>query len=258
MIHVVIPHYIATEELETLARNTIKSMRETSDVFIVSVDDGSPRDTTFLKEISDKVLTNRTNKGFAKTCNKGFRWAMSHGADYIICANNDIEVFKGWLEALKEPFSMFEKVGLTGLISSKERNLYGTLIKDYKKDMITEGGMLEHWMQSGGLWMSTSEVLKDVGLFDERFETGGEEDIDLFLRIRDPKDYKIIMSGRSMFWHKEGATRWNDEIEKGFKDKNKAIEQVNYDKFAKKWGFDIRKDGLRFYEVKLWPKSEEY
>lgn len=252
MIYVVIPHYIATAELEQLARNTIKSMRKTSDVFIVSVDDGSPRNTAFLEEISDKVLTNKTNMGFAKTCNKGFKWAISEGADYIICANNDIEVNGRWLESLKEPFEMFDKVGITGLISSMDKEK----VQYFNKQRITEGGLLDHWMQSGGLWMSTSEVLKDIGLFDEQFEIGGEEDVDLFLRIRD--SYKIIMSGRSMFWHKEGATRWNDEIEEGFKAKNKAIEQINYDKFAKKWGFDIRKDGLKFYEERLWPKPEEY
>lgn len=244
MVYIVIPHYIINKELEELAKNTIRSMRNTSDVFIVSVDDGSTLDTAFLKEMSDHYIKLEKNSGFGKACNAGFKWCLKQkDATYIGCANNDIEVFDGWIEALIEPFTKWDNVGITGLVSSKDRELASTS----KGRKITEGGLLDEKMQSGGLWLSKPAVLRVTGLFDEQFELGGEEDVDLFLRVRDKFNYHIVMSDKSMFWHKEGATRWDES----HKDRYKATEQKNYDKFAKKWGFDIRNEGLNFYEYIL-------
>ncbi len=241
----IIPHYIATEELHQLSVNTIRSMRETSDVYIISVDDGSPLDTSFLMELSDEVVTMSKNSGFARACNAGFEKALSRrDTHYVGCANNDIEVFDGWLEALVEPFERYEDVGITGLVASKDKDE----ARRSKGRKVTQGGLLNDKMQSGGLWLSTKEVLDTVGVFDVQFERGGEEDVDLFMRMHDWFGMKLIMSDKSMFWHKEGATRWNDEIKPGFKEKNKAIEQKNYDKYAEKWGYDIRERGIPFYE----------
>lgn len=250
MIYMVVPHYIGTQELVELSTQAIKSLKKYyPNVRVVSIDDGSPMDTSYLEDISDVVIRLEENSGFAKACNVGLTWCLQQpDAEYIGQANNDIEVFDGWAIAMLEPFTLFENVGITGLAGFKEREYKGVPLKDWRVDYITEGGLMWHFMQSGGLWLMPKDVLTEVGLFDERFEIGGEEDVDLFLRIRDKHGYEIVMSARSMFWHKEGATRWNDEIEPGFKAKNKAIEQKNYDKFAEKWGFDIRQDGLRFYE----------
>lgn len=244
----VVPHYIATEELRELATNTLKSMKETADVYIISVDDGSPMDTEFLMPLSDCYRRLDSNRGFAKAVNAGLDWALQQkDAHYIGHANNDIVVFPGWLEALQEPFDKWDNVGITGLVSTKNFEE----AKNHRGRKITEGGLLNDRMQSGGLWLSTKPLLEEVGLFDEQFEVGGEEDVDLFLRMRDTYGKHIVMSDKSMFWHKEGATRWNDEIAEGYRQRNKAIEQVNYSKFAKKWGFDIRERGLNFYEYVL-------
>lgn len=249
--YIIIPHYIVTEELKQLAINTIKSFREASlDAVIVSVDDGSPMDGTFLKELSDIYIKNEQNSGFAITCNNGFKHVFNLLGDedaYIVCANNDIEVFKGWDKALKDPFTMFDNVAITGIISSKERFIggcdvvSGTPIEQYKLEKIVEGGQLDQWMQSGGLWMSKKSILEKVGLFDEQFIRGGYEDVDLFLRMRDTFGMRIVMSGFSMFWHKEGATRWNCESNgfiNNFGQESKAIEQINLERFIEKWGYN--------------------
>lgn len=243
------PHYIATKELKELATDAINSMKKKA--FIVSVDDGSPMDTKFLDDISGKVIRLEENSGFAKACNAGFNWALDQDVEYVGCANNDIKCYHGWLEALLEPFRKWDNVGITGIVHSKDKEVART----EKGTKITEGGLLDEKMQNGGLWLSTKETLctiaPDKKVFDERFEIGGEEDVDLFLTIRDVFGMLIVMSNKSVIWHKEGATRWNDEVEPGYKAKNKAIEQANYDRFASKWGFDIREKGLNFYEYIL-------
>lgn len=250
----VMPIYIGTEELKTLATNAINSMKPQA--FIVAVDDGSPLDASFLDDIADKTIHLKENMGFAKAVNTGIRWALEQDTEYIGCANDDIEVREDWLEALKEPFGKWDNVGITGIVETMDREEF----KNEKGRKITEGGLLGHKMQCGALWLMKKEVLQEVAihsenntinLYDEQFLIGGEEDVDLFLRIRDKYKKHIIMSDKSVFWHKQGATRWNDDIEPGFKAKNKAIEQENYDRFAKKWGFDIRTHGLDFYEYIL-------
>jgi GT2 family glycosyltransferase len=236
--YIVIPQYIVNDELAELSSNMIKSVRKTEpDIVVVSVDDASTQDTKFLKDLSDVYLRNKANSGFAKTCNVGFRWVFENTKEdcYIICANNDIEVFGDWFKHLKEPFDLFDNVSITGLISSKYRIFGdGTRIEDFNIQKITDGGRLEDWMQSGGLWMSKKSILQEIGIFDECFEVGGFEDVDLFLRARDTYGKRIIMSGKSCFWHKEGATRWEDKV----KAKNKAIEVHNHQRFIDKWKYD--------------------
>lgn len=234
--YIVIPQYLVSDELTRLATTMIQTVRRTSDCIVVSVDDGGTQDSDKLEEMSDVYLKNDKNMGFAPTCNKGFKWVMENEPDdcYIICANNDIEVYKGWLEAMQEPFDMFENVAITGLISSRSRDMAGTPIEEFSIQKITSGGLLNDWMESGGLWMSKKSVLEKIGLFDEQFLIGGYEDVDIFLRARDTFGMHIIMSGKSCFWHKEGATRW----ESRFLQTNKRIETSNQVKFQEKWGYD--------------------
>jgi GT2 family glycosyltransferase len=241
---VVIPHYIVTEELKELATNTINSFRQSyPEAVIVSVDDGSPMDCTFLQELSDVYLRNEKNSGFAITCNNGFDWIFRNTTEncYIICSNNDIEINPGCIEELKFPFENLENVAVTGISHSRTRVHDGIELKDKKGDKLTNGGLNGECMQDGGLWMSTKEVLQKVGIFDEQFIRGGYEDVDLFLRMRDTFGMKIIMSNRKWYWHKEGATRWNCENNgyiNNFGHESKSIEQENLQRFINKWGYN--------------------
>ena len=98
--------------------------------------------------------------------------------------------------------------------------------------------------------MSTKKELLEIGIFDEQFERGGYEDVDLFLRVRDTLGKKIIMSGQSAFWHKEGATRWGIDLN-GFNKESKGYEDRNRQKFALKWGYD-------YYSRNVWKEEEIY
>lgn len=232
---VVIPHYILNEEIKQLAINTIKSFRDNSDAVIVSVNDGSPMDCSFLKDISDVYIERWENGGFAETCNDGFRWILEHEQEcYVVCANNDIEINKKTIQALKEPFDLFDNVAITGIISTKERDWEGKPLEEMNWGKISEGGMCKDRIQDGGLWMSKKSVLEKIGLFDEQFKRGGWEDIDIFLRARDTFGMRIVMNGRACYWHKQGATRWSDTI----RNSSKGIENENLAKFRIKWGFD--------------------
>lgn len=167
--YIVIPHYIVTEELKELAINAIKSFR-VSDVIIISVDDGSPMDTAFLKELSDVYIRNEENSGFAVTCNNGFRWIFENEKDdcYIVCANNDIEINKKTIPALQAPFDMFDNVAITGIISTTAKDWEGKPLEDMDWRKITDGGLIRDRMMDGGNWMSTKSILQKLSIYRKK------------------------------------------------------------------------------------------
>lgn len=258
--YVVMPHLIRDEETLNLALCAIKSFNDTKpDCFIVSVIDGieQTRDewVKAIMDSSSKTVILHENSGFAAACNRGFESVLEELSpededDWIVCANNDIRVFRGWWDAMTEPFTQFKNVGVTGLPSCKALVVEGSLPLELRqRRKITEGGLLDGWMQSGGLWMSKTQILRKVGLFDERFRRGGYEDVDLFLRFRDSYGYKIVMTGMSFFWHKEGHTRWNPKWDEGkWARECKKTEDKNAELFREKWGFG-------YYDRQVWRET---
>ena len=250
------PHYIVTEELKELAINAIKSFKENSDVILISVDDGSPMDTQFLKDLSDIYIRNEKNSGFAITCNNGFKkiFEIEKNDCFIICANNDIIINRRVVSELIRPFNEFKNVAITGIFSTMSMDWEGKELKDVDLLKISEGGQLGDRMQDGGLWMSTKKILEKIGLFDERFIRGGYEDVDIFLRARDTFGMKIVMSSRAVYWHKQGATRWNCEKNNyinNFGIESKSIEDLNLEKFIEKWGYNPWSRSI-WFEKLLW------
>ncbi len=236
------PNYIVTEELKDYATAAIKSFRDSwKDFELIVVDDGSPMDTTFLKELADIYIRNEKNSGFAISCNNGFKRAFKELGDengYIVCANNDIEVYPRSQEELIFPHNEFDNVAITGICHRSIKEVDGKHLSEIRESKIVEGGQAAV-MQDGGLWMSTKKVLKKVGLFDEQFIRGGLEDVDLFLRMRDTFGMKIIMSQRAWYYHAEGKTRWNqtkNEYINNFNITSKQLEAGNMKKFQEKWG----------------------
>jgi hypothetical protein len=63
--------------------------------------------------------------------------------------------------------------------------------------------------------------------------------------MRDKFGMKLIMSERAWYWHKEGATRWNEELA-DFKSSSKEIENINVGKFIDKWGFNPHQKQIWF------------
>jgi O-antigen biosynthesis protein len=250
-VFVVMPHYIITEEVAQLARNAIRTFKETSDCFIISCDDCSPyEDIGFLKEMSDVYIRNKENKGFAGNCNVGFNWIFENVKDdcYVVCVNNDIEVFEGWFDELKNAMEMFQGAMVGGL-GFKSRMVEGMPIEMYRINpgskftarYVSIGGRLEDWMFPGGMYMTTKGFLQENGLYDENFLHGGYEDIDMFLRaIKAGK--RLVITPKMQYWHKEGATRFSEQ-EMGTQN---IAEKHNLEYFLTKNNFNPHQNILDF------------
>ncbi len=241
-VYIVIPHYIISEQVAQFAKNAIKSFKDTADCIVVNCDDTSPFDSSFLKDISDVYIRNPKNLGFAGNCNVGFRYVLEHEKEdcFIVCANNDIEVYSHWLERFKEDLKFLDgdMIGGLGYQNKKDSENYETNPDSkFKCGYFSEGGRLEDWMFPGGFWLMKKSVIEDVGLLDENFKHGGVEDIDFFYRAK-LKGKRLVMTPRVPYWHFEGATRYSD-LEKGTQAK---ADVGNRAYFKKKYGVELEEE----------------
>jgi len=258
-LYICMPHYIITEHVAQLAKNAIASFKKTCDCTLISCDDCSPyKDVEFLKEMSDVYIRNEKNLGFAGNCNVGFNWIIENEKEdcYILCVNNDIEVYEGWFEELKRAMDMFQG-SMVGGLGYKSKMVAGMPIEMYRINpgskftarYVGIKGRLEDWMMPGGMWMSTKNILVDISeerngkkeIFDTNFQHGGYEDVDLFLRfIRQGK--RLIITPKVQYWHEEGATRFSEQ-EIGTQN---IAEKHNLEYFLKKNNFNPHQNILDF------------
>lgn len=241
MIYVVMPHYIINDKVAEFAKNAIASFKRTANCKIISCDDASPYDTSFLKDISDIYIRNEKNKGFAGNVNVGFIKALEFDdCEWIVCANNDIEVYPQWFERFKQALDIANG-DMVGGLGYKVKEIEGRPIGDYDKNpgsrfannYLSEGGRLDDWVFPGGFWMMKRNVLEDIGLLDEAFQHGGYEDIDFFYRVKQAGK-RLIMTPKVAYWHFEGATRFSEQE----KPMQNNVEPLNRAYFKQKHGFD--------------------
>ncbi len=234
--YIVISHYIVSDEVAQLAKDTILSFRKTKpDGIIISVDDVSPKHDPEIEVLSDVFIQREENGGFAKCVNTGFDWILKNDKEecWVVYANNDIEVYDGWFEEFEKCFNQFN-AGMVGGLGYRSKEILGTPLSKWKPEYnyYSEGGRLNDWMFPGGFFMTTRKFLRDVGVYDEAYEHGGIEDIDLFYRAK-LKGYRLIMTPFVSYWHQEGATRYHpSQI-----GKQRECITKNEMYFKRKWGF---------------------
>ena len=62
------------------------------------------------------------------------------------------------------------------------------------------------------------------------------------------------MNGCAIYWHKQGATRWNSEkigAVNNFGLESKSIESDNLDRFIEKWGFNPHREQI-WHNIELY------
>jgi len=196
MVSIIIPNYFikgkktkyCEDEVFSLFYQTcVKRIKKyTKDYELILVDNGSEFGSEEMEKDADIFIKNGVNRGFGKGCNQGFKVAKG---DWIVCINNDVFVYEGWIEALQKTFEVNSNCGfaMPALIPG---------IKDaYEADKIED---ISLYLQSnkdrygptsfGSLWMTKRGILDKVKLegdcvFDERYELGFREDKDLFRRV---------------------------------------------------------------------------
>ena len=249
-VSVVIPvHNKFTVTYVCLASIAAAFNRATYEVIVV--DDGSSDETVNIESTISgiTVVRNRAAMGFVMACNAGAEKARG---DYIVMLNNDTEVMSGWLDELLEPFSRFDRVGMTG----------AKLV--YPNGVLQEAGGIvwgngQPWnvgrngnasdprysytrqvdYLSGACIMLPAALWQQVGGFDRHFAPAYYEDTDLAFNVRS-LGYKTVFTPFCEVVHYEGMSNGTDTAGTGLK----RFQNINEPKFKAKWSHAYRHNGL--------------
>lgn len=236
----------------SLTRQCLESISENTDVphEIIVVDNGSSdgtRDYLYRLEAAGgvRVITNRTNLGFARASNQG---AQAARGDYLVFLNNDTIVQPGWLEEMMACARKDEKIGAVGAkllypddtiqhagVVFIENKLVLHIYKNFHRDHPAVNKEREFQAVTAACMLIKRDLFFMIGAFDESYRNG-LEDVDLCLKLRE-QSYKIIYNPRAVVYHLESKTTGRNERVK----ENSQI-------FRSKWLDKIICDDDKYYE----------
>lgn len=198
-------YWMAQECLRLMIERTPRAFYE-----LIIIDNGSnlylgpdegdiDTDSYFYNDNIDILIRNKKNLGFGPACNQGFNVARGK---YIVCMNNDIIVWEGWLDALinvfDQPLSPPAGVVMPALMKDTKDFYEASKIENpVFKDNV---GKWSPGAEFGSLWMMKHDLMakiKDMNatvvddkkidsgyVFDENFKLGMGEDRWLWQQVR--------------------------------------------------------------------------
>jgi len=200
----------------------------------VVVDNGSSDSS--VKKIKEEfpkliMIENQANLGFTGGNNEGMRYALKSSADFIVLLNNDTVVHP---DLIKNLLGAFDQDSIGGVVPKiyfeKGYEFHEDRYKESEKGKVIwyAGGKMD-WdnligenigvdevdhgqfdiqmeveLATGCCFMIRSDVLKNVGMFDDRYFLY-YEDADLSLRIK-KAGYRIIYEPAAIIWHKNAES----------------------------------------------------
>ncbi len=183
-----------------------------------STDDSEARIRSSRPDV--EFIQSGENRGYAGGHNIGIRYALDHGADYVWVLNNDIVVRPEALTASVAVAEADPKVGIVGssqfqsLEPWQDAELYITAARHAgRRDVMVScpghkdpSGYSHHRVSfvSGGALLLRSEMLRQVGAFDERYFHYAEE-VDLNERAS-AAGWHIVLACNSHIWHARGKS----------------------------------------------------
>ena len=233
---VIIVNYNVKTFLHFCLRSVYAATKNLNTQIIVVDNQSTDGSVNFIKEHhpSVELLPQNSNLGFAKGCNVGIDHSSSK---YILFLNPDMTISEDSISACLDLWESKEKPGAVGiklidgkgkyLAESKRGNptIANTFFKQsglyrlFPKSKYWNGYYLGHLSEdetheiavlTGAFLFTSSEVLVDVGYFDEDFFMYGE-DIDLSYRMQ-KKGYKIYYDPLSTAIHFKGESTKKSSI----------------------------------------------
>ena len=246
--------YMENETL-ILAWQCIKRMVDKTprDLYeLILIDNGSTVDMKLagygesisIWDMADTLIRNPVNIGFGPSCNQGFGVARG---EYILCVNNDIWVFDGWLEAMLEVFEHDELKPPVGMsmpnlikrqyqvdcLAENGKLDFGKVMRLEDRDVVLRNaGIYEANAEFGSAWLMKKELMdkikmKDGFVFDEQFLCGMGEDRDLYKRVR-LEGYETYRTNHTRVGHIGNLTISKIEDRKQYT-------EANREKLKNKW-----------------------
>lgn len=181
----------------------IKERTPRKDYELIMIDNGSTLNCsipssngeyTSFWEMADVIVKNPTNLGFGPACNQGFDIARG---EYIVCINNDILVWPGWLDALLNVFDqpLNPPVGVVMPALMPGVRDFREALKIENPNFDLHAGKYGRSAEFGSLWVMKRDLMdkirqfnkEELGhsmVFDENFLLGMGEDRKLWAQVR--------------------------------------------------------------------------
>lgn len=205
---------------ENYLAEAIDSLLEQTVVATIIIVENASTDNSMavIDSYGDKlvVLKNDKNLGFAGGVNVGIRYALENNFNAVALFNNDAVAAPTWLAELSATLGKNEKNGIvTGKIELNGRNQLdstgefytswglpyprgrGEQTDTYKSEEVVFGA-------SGGASIYRSTMLRQIGLFDEKF-FAYYEDTDISFRAQ-LAGWKVIYTPSAVVSHRQGET----------------------------------------------------
>jgi GT2 family glycosyltransferase len=202
----------AYNEAETIEACIESVLRQTfTDFELLVIDDGSSDGTLELLQKYDdpriRVYSFEENCGVSSARNKGIDAGCGR---VVIFIDADAVAFEGWLEYLLEPFTETAVACVGGPDVAPAGDGVFALSLDFTlRSLIATGNVrrqtvLARYSPAGCNLAIRRSVLEEVGLFDQRLNSRGEEK-ELEQRIR-RRGYQIRYAPKASIWHHRRAT----------------------------------------------------
>ena len=241
LVTVVIPVYEKLEYTLMCLRSIASTWSYTINPAIVVVDDASPDDSVqeLLRIPGIDVLRNSANLGFLRSSNRGCDLAKT---PYVCFLNNDTEVKNAWLDTLVQTAELDPRIGAVGsklIYPDGTLQEAGSIIwsdaSGWNYGRGDDPAKSEYNFQrdvdycSAASLLVRTDLLREIGGFDEQFVPAYYEDVDLCFEIAF-RGFRVVYEPRSQVVHYEGVSSGTD-TSTGVK----RYQEANRPKFARKW-----------------------
>lgn len=210
---------------------------------VILINDKSNRETTlFLRKIKDKyfnikLVENKKNLGFVKSCNYGMSISKS---DYVLLLNSDCLLSRNAVGKMLRAIRKDKEIGLLCPISSKAANLSFPLPNGYNYQSLNtlfekkfKGKMFDACTVVGNCLMISKRCIREVGMFDEIFEKGYTEETDYQFKAM-KKGFKAKVLIDTYVFHE-------CRVSFGESDKQIKIRDEHLKIFFNRWGEEYNK-----------------
>lgn len=220
----VMPTFLRTEQDLDTARVAIETFRATCSADLLVIDDGSPFGTNMLSQVAKEngidMMPKEENEGFSRTVNLGLRRARREGK-HAVLVNADIQFFhNGWLSEMLANDA--DVVGAQLLFPNglvQHAGIYYSVISRQFDHIFRFAPSTLAAVQepricpvTGALQLIKSQVIKEIGFYDENFRMG-YEDVD-YCHMAFQAGMKCAYEPKAIAIHHEGMFRHRDPSEK--------------------------------------------
>lgn len=179
------------------------------------IDDGSDSTTSQVlayhtaKQSNMTLISNKTNIGFLKSCNKGIKRCHSQ---YVLLINSDVIVVKHWLERILECANSDTSIASVNPLTNHAAHIslpMATGASFVSMDRMISQFSKKHYPDVvtgvGFCILLRRSALNEVGLFDEIYGHGYCEESDLCMRFT-TMGYRTVVADNVYVFHKGSAS----------------------------------------------------